>query len=80
MISFATYPDGIFEGISRLLLYFIVPVGMAVWHPVHIISGFDAGMLVTVLGYTVLLSAAAVCVFYRGLRKYSSGSMMTARM
>lgn len=80
MISFATYPDGIFQGISRFLLYFVIPVGMAVWSPVHMISRFDVGMLVTVLGYAVLLLATAVCVFYRGLRKYSSGSLMTARM
>ncbi|MDE7231537.1 MAG: ABC transporter permease, partial [Lachnospiraceae bacterium] len=80
MVSFATYPDGIFQGISRFLLYFIIPVGMAVWHPVHIISGFDAGMLVTVLGYAGLLSAVAAAVFYRGLRRYASGSLMEARL
>ena len=80
MISFATYPDGIFTGISRFLLYFVIPVGIAVWHPVHMISKFDAGMLVTVLGYAVLLLTAAVAVFYRGLRHYASGSLMEARM
>ena len=80
MISFATYPDGIFQGISRFLLYYIIPVGMAVWHPVHMINSFHAGTLFTVLGYTLLLLAAAVCVFYRGLRRYSSGSLMTARL
>ncbi len=80
MVSFATYPDGIFSGLSRFLLYFIIPVGMAVWHPVHIISGFDAKMFVTVLGYAVLLFAAAVAVFYRGLRRYASGSLMEARL
>lgn len=80
MVSFATYPDGIFQGISRFLLYFIIPVGMAVWHPVHIMAGFDAGMLVTVLGYTCLLAFVSVIVFYRGLRRYSSSSLMEARM
>ena len=80
MVSFGTYPDGIFQGISRFLLYFIIPVGMALWHPVHIIGKFDVGMFITVLGYAVLFLTAAVCVFYRGLRKYSSGSLMTARL
>lgn len=80
MVSFATYPDGIFSGLSRLLLYFVIPVGMAVWHPVHIISRFDGRMLVTVLGYGCLLSAVAVTVFYRGLRRYASGSLMEARL
>ena len=80
MVSFATYPDGIFKGISRFLLYFIIPVGMAVYHPVHIMVSFDAKIAVTVLGYAVLLGILAVAVFYRGLRRYSSSSLMEARM
>lgn len=80
MVSFATYPDGIFEGFSRFLLYLVIPVGMAVWHPVHIMAGFDLSKAAAVLGYAAFLAAAAVCVFYRGLKKYASGSLMAARM
>lgn len=79
MISFATYPDGIFHGTARFLLYSIIPVGMAVYQPVHIMVNFDGGMLLWVLGYTILLSMAAVLVFYRGLRRYTSGNLMEAR-
>lgn len=80
LVSFATYPDGIFRGISRFLLYFILPVGMVVYHPVHILVRFDGGMFLTVIGYACLLSAAAAAVFYRGLRRYASSSLMEARM
>lgn len=80
MVSFSTYPDGIFQGASRFLLYFLIPVGMAVWQPVHVIASFDAGMLFAVLGYACALSAAAVAVFYRGLRRYASGNLMGARL
>lgn len=80
MISFSTYPDGIFQGASRFLLYFVIPVGMAVYHPVHIMMEFDAGMLLTVIGYTFMVSALSVSVFYRGLRRYSSGNLMEGRM
>ncbi len=80
MVSFATYPDGIFQGLSRFLLYFIIPVGMAVWHPVHVLARFDAGMLLTVLGYTALLVGISVTAFYRGLKRYASGNLMGARV
>lgn len=80
MISFSTYPDGIFHGISRFLLYFVIPVGMAVYRPVHIMVRFDVAMLFHVIGYASVLMAAAVYVFYRGLRRYSSGNLMEARM
>lgn len=79
MISFGSYPDGIFEGISRFLLYFVIPVGMAVWLPLHVTVSFDAGMLFAVIGYACLLSATAAAVFYRGLRRYASGNLMEAR-
>ena len=79
MINFSTYPDGIFRGWAKFLLYQIIPVGMAVYRPVHIMISFDWGMLLTVLGYAALLAAAAVFVFYRGLKRYSSSNLMGAR-
>lgn len=80
MISFSTYPDGIFHGTARFLLYFVIPVGMAVYWPVHVMVSFDLAMFLKVVGYTVFLMAAAVYVFYRGLKRYSSGNLMEARV
>ena len=80
LVSFSTYPDGIFKGAVRFLLYSVVPVGMSIYTPVDIMVEFDAWRLLKVAGYTVLLSAAAVFTFYRGLRRYSSGNLMEARM
>lgn len=80
MISFATYPDGIFRGKARFLLYYVIPVGMAVYHPVHIMVRFNAGTFLGVLGYTFCIWAAAIIVFYKGLRRYSSSNLMEARM
>ncbi len=79
MVNFATYPDGIFKGAARFLLYSVIPVGFAIYHPVHIMMDFDGKKFFAVLGYLVLLTAAAVAVFYRGLRRYASGSLMDLR-
>lgn len=80
MISFSTYPDGIFKGAVRFLIYMIVPVGFSVYMPVHIMMDFNLSRFLTVVGYTVLISALSVFVFYRGLRRYSSSNLMEARM
>ena len=80
MLTFSTYPDGIFKGAVKFILYFAVPVGMAVYLPVHVITDLNVGGLFTVTGYTILIWAIAVPVFYRGLRRYSSGNLMEARM
>lgn len=80
MINFGTYPDGIFQGAARILLYVLIPVGMALWLPAHVMARFDGKMFLAVLGYVLLLSVAAVAVFYRGLRRYTSGNLMEARL
>lgn len=80
MISFSTYPDGIFKGGTRFLLYTLIPVGMSIYIPVHVIMDFNMMSLLTVLGYAFLLTVAAVFVFYRGLRRYASGNLMEAKM
>ena len=80
MISFATYPDGIFHGTARFLLYYVIPVGMAVYQPVRIMVKFDKSIFFGVLSYTFCIWVAAIIVFYRGLRRYSSSSLMEARM
>lgn len=41
MINFATYPSSIFKWTVRLLLYTLVPVGIANYMPVEIILKFD---------------------------------------
>ena len=76
VISFGAYPDGIFKGAVKVLLYYIIPTGMMVYKPVHIIMEFNLTGLFTVLGYAFLLMAAAAAVFYRGLKRYSSGNLM----
>lgn len=78
IVNFGSYPDGIFQGVSRVLLHVLLPVGMALWLPSHVIVRFDGKMFLAVLGYAFLLSAAAVAVFYRGLRRYASGNLMGA--
>lgn len=80
LISFATYPDGIFKGGIKYLLYYIIPTGMMVYLPVHVITDFNPKSLLMVLGYALGLSVLAVGVFYRGLRRYSSGNLMEARL
>jgi len=80
LISFDTYPDGIFKGAAKFLLYSVIPAGIMIYYPVHIMIAFDINKLLVVLGYTIGIVAVSVAVFYRGLRRYSSSSLMQARL
>ncbi len=79
MINFSTYPEGIFHGAAKFILYLVIPTGMSVYLPLNLMTDFGWSRLLLLLGYTVLICGAAVFTFYRGLRRYSSGCLMEAR-
>ncbi len=80
MTSFATYPDGIFKGLSKILLFTIIPVGLSVYLPIKIITKFDIYLFIIVLLFTILIIILAITIFYKGLKKYSSSNLMIARI
>ena len=80
MVNFATYPDGIFKGIAKLLLYTIIPVGIVNYIPVKTIINFNPNFLIIILLSTVFIVFLAFKVFYTGLKKYSSSNLMIAKI
>ena len=79
MVNFATYPGTIFKGTIKLLLYTVIPVGIANYLPMNIIIKFDWMMFVCVIIFTIAITLVAFWVFYRGLKRYSSSNLMGAR-
>ncbi len=80
MTNFATYPDGIFKGAVKLLLYTLVPVGIATYLPIQVLTEFNLIKLLIVLVFTIVIVALAFLVFYKGLKRYSSSNLMIARI
>ena len=80
VISISTYPDGIFKNSVRLILYTLVPVGLINYLPLKVILHFHPLLLLIVLGVTVVMVLLAFAIFYRGLKRYSSSSLMIARI
>ena len=80
MLNISTYPDGIFKGIVRLLLYTLIPVGFVVYMPLHIILHFNLWNILMTTGFTAFIIFLAFIIFYKGLRRYSSSSLMSARI
>lgn len=80
LINFATYPDGIFKGIVKILLFTIVPVGIINYLPLKVMIAFNLEYFLIVLLVTVLLVIWAFSIFYKGLKKYSSSNLMVARI
>jgi len=80
MTNFATYPEGIFGGAVKVLLFTMIPVGFTVYFPVRVITEFNIFQLVIVLAVTMITIALAFIIFYKGLKRYSSSNLMSARI
>ena len=83
LIAFSTYPEAIFNGTLRWVVYLISPAGFFSYLPVAALRNTGGMALLSVLE----LLAGATCfvvlsiwVFHRGLRRYSSGSSLGIRI
>ena len=80
MTNFSTYPDGIFKGITKIILYTIIPVGLCTYMPIKLLMSFNIHLFLIVLTGTLLIISLAFILFNRGLKKYSSSNLMVARI
>ena len=80
LISFAIYPEGIFKGAVRWLIYSLVPAGFIVFLPLRIFNAFSWAWL----GWLILIDLAyiafAYLLFRRGLKRYESGNLIVAKL
>jgi viologen exporter family transport system permease protein len=73
-ITFSLYPEPLFGGMLRFVLFTVLPAGFVGYLPARLVrngSAFDAIVLLGAAGAYLLF---AVGLFDRGLRRYSSGS------
>lgn len=80
MNNFATYPEGIFKGIIKVLFYTILPLGFASYVPVQIMTNFNIYSFLILLFVVTLFIGIAFYTFYKGLRNYSSTNLMNVRI
>lgn len=80
MTNFATYPDGIFKGLSKWLLFTLIPVGIANYIPIKLLIDFDIRLFIINISVSIFLIILAFIIFYRGLKRYSSSNLISARI
>lgn len=80
LIHFATYPEGIFDTMTRFVLYIIIPAGIINYIPVSVMTNFSLKLTLLSIAITIGVTAIAFMLFYRGLRRYSSSNLMMAKI
>ena len=80
MTNFATYPDGVFKGIAKILLFTIIPVGIANYIPVRLLINFNIKYFILIMAFTIFIVFMAFKIFNKGLKRYSSSNLMIAHI
>lgn len=75
LFQLARYPVGLYPGWLRLVLTWVVPVGLMTTVPAQALTGeLTAGALAGGVALAGLLMVGASALFRRGLRRYASAS------
>jgi len=74
LVTFSMYPEPLFGGAVRLVLFTLIPAGWVGWVPVRLIREMSPGTLLLLTGAACAYMLVAILVFSRGLRRYHSGS------
>ncbi|MBK8987416.1 MAG: ABC-2 family transporter protein [Chloroflexi bacterium] len=80
MLTFALYPNGLFSGAARVMLYTIIPAAFVAAVPVDIVRFQDGRLLLLLIGTAVIIWLIAIAMFYYGLRRYESGSAINVNL
>ena len=73
-LMFSLYPDSLFTGPMRWVLFTVIPAGFVGYLPAELIRAPAIGAAAAIATGVGVYAVAASWVFARGLRAYSSGS------
>ncbi len=79
MITFSVYPETIFGGSMRVLLFTLIPAAYSGFLPARLAAQPSLAHLAAALGGAVCVVCTALIIFGRGLRRYESGNQIGAR-
>jgi ABC-2 type transport system permease protein len=74
LVTFASYPATLFDNTAKFILFTLIPAGLLGTLPSGFVRSFSWERLALMVVAALLLLGLAVGVFYRGLRRYESGS------
>lgn len=80
ILTFAMYPNTLFSGASRFLLYTMIPAFFVGAVPVDIVKRHDFSLFLALCAVASLIWLLAILIFYGGLRRYESGSAINVNV
>jgi ABC-2 type transport system permease protein len=77
VITFATYPPTLFDGAIKVVLFTVIPAGFVSYLPVETLRSMSVWNLFLASAGAISVCAASAWMFYRGLRRYESGNLIS---
>jgi ABC-2 type transport system permease protein len=74
LITFSLYPDGLFSGTVRLLLFTVLPAAFVSYVPARLLTDPSPTTFALLVASPLVYGALAAWMFRRGLSRYGSGS------
>lgn len=78
-ITLTIYPEEMFPGVIKLLMYTAIPAAYVAHVPVKLMKIFSLDMFIILLAATVFFVALMTFLYNKGLKKYESGNGVTRR-
>ena len=79
MVTFSIYPETLFGGGVRLLLYTLIPAAFSGFLPARLAHQPSLHAAASAIGGALCVVASALVIFQRGLRRYESGNQIGVR-
>jgi len=80
LVNFSIYPEGIFKGVVRFIMYTAVPVAFISHVPLKLARGGPLWWLAVLAAATIMYCFAAFKLFMAGLKRYESGNLVVTRV
>lgn len=80
LLTFSLYPESLFSGGIKIILFTILPAGFVSYLPVALLKEFSWWPFWALVGFAIGLAILACKVFYSGLLRYESGNLISPRM
>lgn len=80
VLSLASYPFTVFKGYTKFILLTLIPAGFITGIPVELIKQFNWVWFGYMVLATVILSAIALILFKKGVKRYESGNLINVRV
>ena len=79
LTTFSIYPEQLFSGILKVLLYTVIPVGYMAYMPMNIVMKFNLLRFLCIIISGVIYITLAVFVFNKAMKSYESGNTISMR-